>query len=108
KHLHDVNLQTRREILLALASIGPDAKAAVPELLKMVQTERGPPRVGAVYALTKIGADEVIPLLKQLVDTQDDPMLSLACAWALVLFEPQNEEHARVAVPPLTKALANE
>jgi HEAT repeat protein len=99
---------TATEALIALASIGPAAKDAVPVLLKKFADPNFELRPGAAYALTKIGATEAIPRLQQTVKTTDNERLRMACAWALVQFEPANEEYVRLALPGLEKTLFDE
>ncbi|HVS38662.1 MAG TPA: HEAT repeat domain-containing protein, partial [Gemmataceae bacterium] len=64
--LTDVDGDTAEEAALALGAIGPDARAAVPALLRMLRAGGYRP-AGAAYALGRIGKvdDAIVPALLQ-------------------------------------------
>jgi len=96
------------EILIALASIGPKAEAAIGPLLELAKAGKGRPQRGAIYALAKIGAEKAIPLMKDGVEQSEDPLLQRVCAWALVTLEPDNPEYVELALPRLKTGLLDE
>lgn len=108
KLLDSGNEETRREAILALAEIGPKAESAVPALMGLLKKEGDPLRAGGAYALAMIGAERAIPVLEQTVRAEDDELLRMASAWALVHFEPDNPAYVKTAVPKLTQALTHE
>jgi HEAT repeat protein len=106
--LNSKDAEARREAIIALAEIGPAAKTAVPDLIKILDEKEFPNRGAAAYALGKIGAKEATNVLKSAVETPDDPMLRLASIWALLQFDPANDDYAKIAVPRLIAALSSE
>ena len=94
-----------REIVMTLAHIGPDAREAVPTLMKILTNEKHQLRGGAAWALANIGAKEAVPILKRALETNDDSKLHLAAPMALMLLEPGNDEFVRLAVPNLVQLL---
>jgi HEAT repeat protein len=68
---------------LALGMIGPPARAAVPELIKLLDNEYMPARIDAAWALGRIGpaAAEAVPRLEAML--KDREVLSAAAAEAL-------------------------
>lgn len=106
--INDKNIATQRAVLLSLAGIGPKANLAVVPLLELLNKQGHPARAGAAYALTKIGATDAIPVLKKTTNVEGDPLLSMVSAWALVTFDPKNEEYVSAAMPKLIDALGGE
>jgi HEAT repeat protein len=102
------DLATRREALVALAAIGPDAKAAAPMLRERLKTADDRGRAGAAYALVKILGKGALPDLRAALEVKDSPHLHLASAWGLVTLEPENADHVKAAVPLLTAGLTAE
>jgi HEAT repeat protein len=94
-----------REVILTLARIGRDAKAAVPELLKILKNENSRQRAAAAYALANIGATEAVPELMTVLDKSDEQQLRLIAAGALVHLDPENKDLVRTALPQLLNAL---
>lgn len=122
-----------REIILALAKIGPKAKAAAPDLLKIAEDQDNKLRTQAVFAVGNIRLPDAIPVLEQILrdsgsnkesesrkelgskrvpglkkepDAKADPNLPLVAAGALVLIEsPTRPEHLQLALPQLIAAL---
>ena len=106
--LHSNNPETKREAILALAAIGPDANQTAPELIKLLSDKQFPNRPAAAFALGKMAAKAAVPVLKEGSADKDNPVLRVASVWALLQIEPTNEEYAKTAVPQLTEALENE
>lgn len=109
KHLNAQEPESRLEVLLAIASIGPKAAdAATRPLMELLKTgdERG--KRGAVYALTKIGVKAAIPQFQRGVMQTEDELLQRTCAWALVTLEPENPEYINQALPRLILGLSEE
>jgi HEAT repeat protein len=96
----------------ALAAIGPDAKAAVPALIAVLnqtagQAEGGP-RHAAVFALGKIGpaAKPADAALLAILRKSNDS-LSLLSAWSLLKIHGVTAKSANVVLPALTAGLAS-
>ena len=100
--------EAQLEILVALASIGPKAEAAIEPLIDLAKKGEGPPKRGAVYALAKIGAKKAVPIFQQGVKQTSDAMMQRTCAWALVTMEPDNQEYVEQALPRLMAGLSDE
>jgi HEAT repeat protein len=94
-----------REIVVTLAHIGPDAKEAVPVLMKILTNEKHQVRAGAAWALARIGATEAVPILKKALETDDKSNLHLAAPMALMVLAPGNDEYIRLSVPNLIRLL---
>lgn len=82
--LEDKSELVRREAVLAVAKIGPDAKDAVPTLLTLLKSKRGNQleRIEVPLALSKIGpvSTDVIPALIRIVEDKNDNLLMRARA----------------------------
>ncbi len=105
KQLEAMEVASRKEAVEALAAIGPDAKAAVPALLKALDDNAAAVRVGAIVALGRIGpgAKPAVPkLLEALMDQDKD--FRLAALQSLGSIGPDAKE----AVPVLLKTLKEE
>jgi len=76
--------------------------------LRLLESRAKFGRGGAAYALANIGAREAIPAIARAVNDETDANLRLASAWALVHFDPQNDDYAALAVPRAIKALTHE
>jgi HEAT repeat protein len=100
------NPVARRQALLALGSIGPAARAAVPVATESLGDSDAMVRYSACYALGKMGvtALEAKPALQRELDHRD-PHLSLAAAWALARIDPDCSHTPPKALPMLIKAL---
>lgn len=107
--LNDKDLETRREVLLALSSIGPDAAPAKAELVKLLSDPE--PRVAAVaaYALGSIGegASSAAPQLRKSLESSD-PVVRVASAWALVHVSTRPDQVASITIPVLIQGLKND
>jgi HEAT repeat protein len=93
---------------LALASVGPAAKAASPEIAALLehQTDATVP-VAAAYALGAIGADDADDDLKQAA-MSDNAQLSMVASWALAKVHPDDEAMMKSAVDKLAQGLASD
>lgn len=89
-----------REICLALAFTKADPKVAGPALQKIAQDAKSSARAPAIFALGRIGDRTAIKLITNLVE-EDDPVVRLASAWALLQFDPKDPEYIKIAVPRL-------
>ena len=58
--------------ILALARIGPDARAAAPVLIETLRSGHGPRRTDAARALGRIGAPEAVPALIVALEDESD------------------------------------
>jgi len=105
KEISEADYEFCREILLTLSHIGPDAKEAVPVLMKILADEKHPLRAGTAWALAKIGAKEAAPLLQKALETDDNSRLHVVAPMALMLLEPTNDEYIGLAVPWLIEGL---
>ncbi|MHC4559344.1 MAG: HEAT repeat domain-containing protein [Planctomycetota bacterium] len=56
-----------KDVAFALAQIGQDAKAAVPELVKMIQSTNPSTQRDAIYALSAIGGEDAAPAVASLI-----------------------------------------
>src|SRR2546423_1686501 len=72
KDLDSADRETRLNAINALAEIGPDAKKAVPGLIKILHVKDEELRLNAALALGKMGKDAVAPLAKLLGDKDLD------------------------------------
>src|SRR5262249_35184565 len=104
----DVDRGFRREVLLTLARIGPEARAAVPVLLKILGDKEHTLRPGAAWALAKIGAQEAVPLLVGALSEAPNTRLHMVAPIALAVLAPDNEGYVRLALPGLIKLLDHE
>jgi HEAT repeat protein len=98
----------RRQALLALASMGPAARAVVPAATQALRDPDALVRYSACYALGKMGvtALEARPALEQELENKD-PHLALAAAWALARIDPDCTHTPPRALPLLVKGLAD-
>jgi HEAT repeat protein len=107
--LDDKRGEVRREALIALARIGPDAADAVGPIAQVLKDDKDEAvRDAAAFALGHIGpkaasaADTVRATLKS-----SDGLLKSISAWALVHIEPTNEAARKQAIALLTGELKN-
>jgi hypothetical protein len=95
------------QALLALASIGPAAKAAATQIVPLLETPNDATvPVAAAYALGSIGASDpqTTAALKQAM-TKDNAFLQMIAAWAIAKSHPDDEAAMRLAVEKLTQGL---
>jgi len=96
---------------VAIAAIGPDAAAAVPELRKIIDADGVPTglRYSAAYALGRIGpaAKPAAARLRELA-ASDDELLATVATWATMKVEPEDRSLFDSAVPLLRKAIRGE
>lgn len=109
--LADSDPVSRSDAAFAIAAIGPEAKAAVPALEKLLGEESADAsvRYTVAYALGKIGpaAAAAEPLLRRLVESDDD-LMATVCAWAALQIKPGDKDLFVAAVPKLRRALQQE
>ncbi len=104
------NFELRREVQFALGAIGPDAAAAVPQLIESLTAADPEVRYSACFALGSIGPaaeDALRPLAKQVTGKVDD-FMPIAAAWAMVRIRPHDKNIEAHAVPLLTQALGSD
>jgi HEAT repeat protein len=109
KLLDDDNTDVRREAVLALGRIGPDARAAVPALIRRFTEcfeREGADCYGVTYALGRIGSHEAVPVLLKAIEGQDES-LAMFGAWALAQIEPKDPATAAKTLPLLVRGLHN-
>ncbi len=98
----------RSNAAMAIAALGPAAKAAVPELEKMLGDEAAAPesRYTAAYALGSIGPEAVAaePLLRKLAESGDEMMATVG-VWAALKIKPDDATLFDAAIPKLRHAL---
>jgi HEAT repeat protein len=105
--LNGADDELAHDILLTLGQIGPQARSATPELIKVLRDEKSELRVPAAFALGNLHAREAIPDLKKLIqdDRDEETRLPLVAAGALVLMDSENKESVKLALPKLIAAL---
>jgi HEAT repeat protein len=101
KHPHIVH-----EALVTLAKIGPGAKAAVPQLIKVLEA-REESAHAAAYALGSIGPEAAAgdAALSEALKSRDRA-LAVVAAWALCKIHPGSADTAARAVPILVSGLS--
>src|SRR6185436_12805836 len=102
--LKDKDYKVRLSVCYALAKIGTDAKAAVPDLVNILKDDQDT-QYGAAYAIAGIGPDAkaAVPALIELLSAQDKHNREIA-ADALGSIGPE----ARAAIAALNEALRDE
>ena len=109
--IDDKDPRVSSEAVLALAKIGPGAKAAVPALLKSLlksyENGEGSNDHAIVYALGRIGPDAAtaVPVLTEALKS-DNAALAEVSAWALGQIRPASADIAAKTVPILIADLA--
>jgi HEAT repeat protein len=100
--LNDPDNNVRGDVVASLGDLGPAAKAAIPALLKGMETEAE--RGGIVQALGRIGpeAKAVVPALLDLLDGKDANE-RLAAAVALIRISPRHKPRGVAQLRKLMK-----
>lgn len=100
--------KVREQTIATLGAIGPEARAALPTLLKLAVDPYEKQRDACSTALEKLGVkkDAAMATLASFVDDPDDKMRSKAAA-GLAQLPLSSTEDVAYAVPALVKALAN-
>ncbi len=99
----------RREIFIALASIGPKSTAATSAMMKLIQDPAtADAQAGAIYVLARIGEKKAMPVLQKLIKVATDERVLRSAAWALVTLDPQNAENVKLVMPHLLKATSSD
>jgi HEAT repeat protein len=106
--LHSPDPGTRREAIFALAQMGSNADAIVPELIEALQDKQFPFPGAAAYALGRLRSKDATEALKWSLKEHKEPLVRLATACALIEIDPDNDENTRLAIPYLTAALKHE
>jgi len=107
-HVGD-DVELRREVFIALASIGPKATEATSAMMKILQDPAaGDARAGAAYVLAHIGEKKALPVLQELIKVAKDEQILRSTAWAMVTLDPQNAENVRLAMPYLLLATSSD
>ena len=102
-------LETRIQALMALGAIGPDAKAAVPQILNALQQEEvSGIRYAAAFALGKIGAPEGRQPLLKCFQEAEDLQLRTICGWSSLQLDPDNQQLVDDVGKTLITALQSE
>ena len=94
----------QREICLTLAFLQADPAVAGSALQQVAKETQNPARPAAIYALGSIGDKSALKLVVNAVE-DDDAIVRLASAWALLQLDRQNPEHIAIAVPRLVVGL---
>ncbi len=103
------DLELRREVFIALASIGPKATVATPAMMKILQDPAaGDARAGAAYVLARIGEKKALPVLQKLITVAEEERVQRSAAWALVTLDPRNAESVKLAMPYLLQATSSD
>ena len=101
--------QFRREILMTLAQLGPQAAQAVPALIEGLDAADPENRALAAIALGKIGAQarEAIPALREKLQEARADGNPTAVVWALLSIVPNDRPLKLLAIPLMRKALSH-
>ncbi|HQX50340.1 MAG TPA: HEAT repeat domain-containing protein [Planctomycetaceae bacterium] len=103
----DENL--KREIFIALATIGPKASAGTASMMQILgNPDAGDDRAGAAYVLAHIGEKKALPVLKGILERSQSPQVLRSAAWSIVQLDPGNPENAAVVMPHLFPAMSSE
>lgn len=106
--LKDSDPSFQREIVLALSTMGKAAETAGPLLVKLFENTEFKYRPAVAFALGRLNVKEGLPALQNTFKTSADPVLQMACTWALLQLDPKNEDYANQALPFLIDALDND
>ena len=107
-HIGD-DADLRREVFIALASIGPKATGATSAMMKILQDPAtADAQAGASYVLARIGEKKALPVLQELIKVATDERVLRSAAWALVTLDPQDAENVKLAMPHLLQATSSE
>ncbi len=93
-----------RELCVTLAFIKADPKVAGAPLQKIASDSKNPARPAAIYALGSIGDKSALKLITNAVE-DEDPVVQLGAAWALLQLDPKNADFIEIAVPRLAFGL---
>ena len=108
--LGDKSAEVRREVLYALAAIGPDSRQALAAVVRSLASDPdAATRHAAAYALGTLGpaAKDAVPALRKSLEA-DDRFLVMVSAWALAKIEPKSVEIAELVLPILIESLKSE
>jgi HEAT repeat protein len=107
--LKDAPPAFKRELLFALAMIGPDSATTVAQATAAMKDASPDVQRAAIYALGKMGpaAKDAIPALRENLKS-DDHFLRMVSIWALLQIEGKNPGLVALAVPVLIDALKSD
>ena len=103
--LEDDDLGFVRAVILALARIGPEARAAAPALVRILADETNKLRGPAAYALGSIGDQDAIGRLEKCLEQNENPRLRILAANSLLLLDPNNDQRVKMDIPLATDGL---
>jgi len=107
--LKTVDENLKREIFIALATIGPKASAGTASMMQILENpDAGDDSAGAAYVLAPIGEKKTIPVLKGILETSQSPQVLRSAAWAILQLDPENPKNAAVVMPHLFPAMSSE
>lgn len=107
KLLDSDNQALRREAIMALAAIGPDAEPAAEKLAALIDCPvNGVPAIYALANIGKVSGDVNAKLAKKAEG--DDPIVKTVSAWALAKLHRGDERFARRAAKLLVEALKSD
>ena len=95
------------QTLLALASIGPAAESAGPQIAPLLSSDDTTVPVAAAYAIGSIGAKSADAELKKAA-AKSDPFLQMMAVWALAKTHPDDQAAMKTAVEKITHELKND
>lgn len=100
----------RREVFVALASMGASAAPATDVMRAMLNDAAADEsnRAGAAYVLGRIGNPEVIADLHRIYSTAGEGRLRRASAWALLRLQPDDAATVDAVLPELIAATESE
>jgi HEAT repeat protein len=96
----------KRELLFALAMIGPDSASALSEVTAALKDPSPEVQRPAIYALGKMGAaaKEAVPAIQENLKN-GDPLMKMVCVWALLQIQGKDPALVAMAMPMLLNAL---
>lgn len=93
-----------RELCITLAFMKADPAVAGAALQTIARDTKNPARPAAIFALGNIGDRSALKLITNAVE-DDDPVVRLGAAWALLQFDMKNADYIKIAVPRLITGL---
>jgi HEAT repeat protein len=103
--LADDRPDVRREVLICLGHIGPDAKS-LPAITAQLDHKDDSVKAAAVFAIAKMGpeAAPALPKLEQQLTTTNE-LLQTVAAWAVARIQPNNAAALDKSLPILVQSL---
>lgn len=107
--LETIDTDLKREVFIALATIGPKASAATATMIKILENpDAGDSRAGAAYVLAHIGEKKALNVLKQILKTDRSEQVLRSAASSIVELEPENPDNAAIVLPQLFPAMSSD